>query len=247
MLSVKGLKSYFFVLFLILCKNLIAQPELAYYSDFGKNNLSDEIYFKSVVLGHYKTGKNSFETGFQTELSNLNKLSPSGLRIDASRVLDIKGIHMELHGFFLLTTFSLIIRETNWGALLKYRQNRFRLTVGTNFRTYAFTNKAIREYMIDKKSSKIHENFNVLYSIAYYINPTDEIWNVGLSLTNIDYFCLNQETNAGLNLNCIYKITPPLCLFSQACYQSAGATNLQVNYFGFFIRTGMIWNFNLKN
>lgn len=224
--------------------NLAAQPGLSIYTDVGSSNVSKGIFIKSATFGHYKFGKNNLETGFQTDLKNNNKSGFSGYAINFSRELVIKGIPFELKAFFVRTIPSEILCETNWGPLLRLRHNRFEMELGTNFRTYSINSRAISEYQIDKNATKVHEVYNIIYSFSYYLMKTDDRWNVGLSVTNIDHFVINQETNPVLNLNGIFKLSPPVSFFAEAWYKCAGVTNLELNHFGFFFRTGIIWNIN---
>jgi hypothetical protein len=69
----------------------------------------------------------------------------------------------------------------------------------------------------------------------------DNIWNIGFSFTNIDYFIINQETNPVINLQGKYDVSKSLTLFLESWYKSSGAFNLSVNSFGFFFRTGVLW------
>jgi len=222
--------------------DLLAQSGLSVYTDLGRNNVSQGIFIKSATIGYYKVGKVKMETGFQINLKDSKKNGISGYGIILSRKLIIKGIPFELKGFFVRTTPSAILCETNWGPLLKLRHNHFGIEVGTNFRTYSINDQAISEYKVDKNASKVHEVYNLMYSFSYYLKPTDESWNVGLSVTNIDHFIINQETNPVFNLYGIYKLNSPVCFFVQTCYKYAGVTNLELNHFGFFVRTGILWN-----
>ena len=38
------------------------------------------------------------------------------------------------------------------------------MKIGTSFRTYSFRKKAIDDYNIENGETKIHENFNLIYS-----------------------------------------------------------------------------------
>ena len=239
-----SLRVLFINLILFYSINLAAQPGLLIYTDAGRNNVSQGYFIKYATICYYKFGKNKVQTGFQTDLRKGNKNGFSGYAIDISRELMVKGIPLELKGFFIRTTPSAILYETNWGPLLKLRHNRFEIEVGTNFRTYSINNQAISEYQIDRNATKVHEIYNFMYSFCYYLKPTDEHWNVGISVTNIDHFVINQETNPVFNLNGLYKLNTPVCLFAQAWYKCAGVTNLELNHFGFFFRTGIIWNIN---
>jgi hypothetical protein len=238
------LKLLFINFLLIFSAVLPAQPGISIYTEAGSSNVSNGIFIKSAALGLYKYGKNNFETGFQTNLKNNNKNGFSGYTISASRNMVIKDISVGLKGFFIQTLPSEILSETNWGALIEMRHKRFEMSIGTNFRTYNLRRKAVSRYEIDNTHTQIHEIYNLMYSFCYYLKPVDETWNMGLSITNVDNFTINQETNPVLNLKGIYKISSPVALYMQASYKSAGVTNLELNYFGFFFRTGIVWNIN---
>jgi hypothetical protein len=232
------------IFFFVTGINMMAQPQVSVYTDLGKNNVSDGLFIKAAGMVNYKLGKYKAETGFQYDVKNNKRFDLSGFTIDATRYLQIKKILLELHGFYTWTTPSEILLETNWGMLMKMRHNRFEMAIGTNFRTYNLRQKAVLDYEIDKNSTKIHEIYNIIYSFSYNLNPTDDHWNVGLSVTNIDHFIINQETNPVFNLHGLYKLSSPVCLYAQVCYKIAGFSNMEVNHFGFFLRTGLIWNIN---
>jgi hypothetical protein len=83
-----------------------------------------------------------------------------------------------------------------------------------------------------------------MYSFSYTLNPFEYVWNIAMTVTDIDHFLINQETNPVFNLKGSYRLTTPVCLFAEAWYKSSGITNLELNHFGFTIRTGLTWNFN---
>jgi hypothetical protein len=83
-----------------------------------------------------------------------------------------------------------------------------------------------------------------MYSFGYYLKKDDDLWNAGLSLTNIDHFYISQETNTILCLQGFYKPGSQVSLFAESWYKTSGAPNLAINYFGFFFRTGITWTFN---
>ena len=238
--SLRVIFTFFVVLF---CINLMAQSGLNIYNDLGENNVSQGLYDKSAALGFIQSGNNNLETGFQIDMNKSNKTAFSGYIINASRDFSIKGIPLELHGFWSITDFSRIMYETNWGVLLQMRRNHFEMAIGTNFRTYSFSRKAVKDYEIEKNNANLHEAYNIMYSFSYNLKPIVSLWNVGLSVTDIDYFIINQDTNPILNLYGSYKLSSHLGLYAEASYKMAGASNMAVNYFGFFLRTGISWNF----
>ena len=236
--------TYFVGLFIVICTNLTAQPGFTIYTDLGENNVSGGLFIKSATMGHIKSGKNRLETGFEINLKNNNHVLFSGYTINASRFFLIKSHPIELQGFCTWAYNSQLLRETNLGALLNMKRSRFEMKIGTNFRTYAFRNQVIMDYGIDKSSVRIHENFNIMYLFVYYFKKADDHWNIGLTVTNIDRFTINQETNPELSLRGLYKPGSQISLYAESWYKTAGAPNLAINHFGIFIRTGIIWNFN---
>jgi hypothetical protein len=224
--------------------NVLAQTGVTVYTDMGSNNVSNGLFVKTATIGSYKFGKNTFETGFQADLKNSNLHGFSGYTVDFARDLVLRRSALGLHGFYTTTLSSAIMRESNIGAYLNMRFDHFEMIFGTNFRTFTLRPGSITDYQIYKNTTKIHEVNNLMYSFTYNLKPEKNRWNAGLSLTNIDHFNINQETNPMFNLHGSYKIKLPVRFYAQAWYKIAGASNLKLNYFGFYIRTGIIWNFN---
>jgi len=81
----------------------------------------------------------------------------------------------------------------------------------------------------------------LLYLLGYYLKPQEHNWNVGINVTNIDYYLLNQSTNPLFYLQGEYRPTERMSLFAEAWYKSAGAFNISVNYFGYLFRSGLLW------
>lgn len=241
--SVRNFRITVTFLFLIVSADLVAQPGLTIYADAGKNNASGGLFIKSAAMANYKFGKNRIETGFQIDLKNEGHSLFSGFNINASREQSFGGCLFHLQGFYTWTSHSEILRETNWGALLDMRHKRFEMAIGTNFRTYAFKAGAIDEYGMKEDAVKFHENFNMMYSIGYYIKPADDGWNAGLAITNYDSFIIQKGVNPALRLRGLYKPGSQVCLYAEAWYLTAGLINLSMNHFGFLFKTGISWNF----
>jgi len=243
MYSLMNSKVIVIYLLLMYCSNLKAQHELMIYTDLGKNNVSQGTFIRSAAIGYFKFGKNIFEPGLQFDLKNRNSSEFSGFTINAIRTLTIKDIPFKVQGFYTKTYCSDILGKSDYGAFMAIRHNHFEMMIGTSFSTYSLRKKGVAKYGIENKNTKIHENFNFLYSFSFYLKPSEEKWNAGLSITDIDYFIVNQETNPVLSLNGIYKFTSSLGINAQMWYKTAGTLNSHINYFGYFIRAGVIWNF----
>ena len=233
------------LIFLILTSvNVFAQSGLTIYADVAKNSVSDGLFIRSAILGYYISGNYQLKAGIQTNLVNGNNVVVSGYRFEGSREFKIKNTLLGIHGFFLWTSATRILQETNYGCAFTINRPHFDLLIGTNFRTYSFKRNALKDYGIGNDETKIHENLNLMYSFSYNLKPSDNRWNAGVALTNVDYFMINQETNPYVNLKGYYKLSSPVCLFAEGWYKNAGVTNIFSNYFGFVIRGGVQWNFN---
>jgi hypothetical protein len=243
MSSIRNFRIIVLSISLITCAGLTAQPGIRMYTDAGKNNVSDGLFITSAAFGSYEFGKNRVETGIQIDLKSNGHPLFSGYTVNASREQVIKGILFSLQGFCTWTSNSDLLRETNWGALFGMRHKRFEMAIGTNFRTYAFKAGAVDEYGIADDAVRFHENFNLMYSLCYYVKPTDDNWNAGLSVTNFDSFIINQGVNPALRLRGLYKPDSQVTLYAEAWYLTAGLLNMSMNYFGFLLKTGISWNF----
>lgn len=219
---------------------VLSQKQLSACFDLGENNVSDGLFAKTLVCGAYEFGKNKLESGAQFELKSTNENFFSGMYLKYSRSFTIKNFPFDAQCFYLYNGFSGILFETDIGLLLNIKRKNFSYIIGTNFRTYGFTKSAIEEYDMSS-DTKTHENWNLIYRLCYDLKPEEHRWNVGFALTNIDHFLVNQETNPFCSLHGRYKLSEPFTLFAEAWYKSSGNFNLNVNYFGFFIRAGIIW------
>jgi len=222
---------------------LTAQPGINLYTEAGKNCVSDGLFIKSAGFGSYEFGKSKVEAGVQANLKGSCHRLFSGYTISASREQVINATVLSARGFFTWTGNSGVLRETNWGALFSIRRNRFEMSLGTNFRTYAFKAGAVQEYEIGEEACMFHENFNLMYSIGCNVMPADDRWNVGLSVTNYDYFTINQEVNPALRLRGLYKPGSQVCLYAEVWHQTAGLLNMSINHYGLLFKTGVSWNF----
>jgi hypothetical protein len=219
---------------------LIAQTKVSVYTDEGQNNVSEGLFIKTAGLANYQFGKYNAEAGIQLDLKSNNNVLP-GYAFKFSKEFLIKRFSLEMLSFYLLTPYSDVLRETNWGFLVNIKRKHFVIGTGVNFRTYALTKTKLRNPDYNT-NTKIHEVGNIMYSFSYYLKPYDNRWNIFLSVKDFDNFNISQETNPVLNLGFTHKLSSPLRLFVESFYKSAGVLNMSVNYFGFYIRTGIIWN-----
>lgn len=219
---------------------LIAQTRVSVYMDQGQNNVSDGHFIKTVGMANYQFGKYDAEAGIQFDLKSRNN-SLSGYSFKFSRNFQFKRYPLVLRSFYMVTPYSDVLRETNWGCLVNLKRKHFAISTGANFRTYALTLKELRILDLNANTT-IHEVANIMYSFSYYLKPYTNRWNIYLSINDFDNFNISQETNPILNLGFTHKLSSSLGLFVESFYKSAGALNMSVNYFGYYVRTGIIWN-----
>ena len=233
------------LLMLLLSAKMQAQLKLSAYFDAGDNNVSEGLYIKSSALGSYQINKFRVEGGAQFDLKDAGSNFLTGGSIIVAREFSINKFLFETQGLFMYDPFSPLVHESNWGVLANIPRKHFNYKLGTEFKTYHITNKAENDYDITS-NKKLNEKWNLIYLIKYSLKPSEHKWNAGASITNIDHFLINQETNPMVNIEGRYDISSPLTLYVESWYKSAGSLNISANYFSFFFRTGIIWKPDLK-
>lgn len=211
------------------------------YVEFGSHSVSRGAFLKAGTFVAYHSNKNKVAAGLQYDLAGYGTSFFSGLNIDGSREFQIKKCPIELHALFRWNRATDYVRETNWGAYGRIKRKKWIFSLGWHWRTFALSAVGMNKFRF-QENTRIHENRNLIYSIAYYIKPLDHEWNIGFCFTNVDRFLLNQETNPMMNVHATVQVKPRLRYFLEAWYKSAGSMNIAVDHFGFFIRTGIVWD-----
>lgn len=217
-----------------------AQLHLTAYLDGGSNNVSDGFYLKSSVIGGFRFGATRVEAGSSQNLVSNRSGFFSGFSASLSRELAIRRFDFEIQGLFMYIPFSELVHESDLGMLVKTESDHFRFKLGTGFRTYRLTQKAVDDHNV-LSDRYLRENLNILYLVGYNLKPPDSDWNIGLSLTNIDHFLISQESNPMVFIRAVYELSLPFTLYAESWYKGAGSLNISANHFGFFFRTGIIW------
>ena len=231
----------FHTIFLLYCYSAIAQTEHQNYFDIGKNNVSDGVFLRFASVSGYKYKYYQGKTGFLFSFSNQSDRIFTGWFLDGSGSFKIKDIPFEAGAFYRISPFSNLLREINWGIYMSYSSEHFRIRLGNNFRIYRYSRSKIDEYDIQEgPGSRITEPRNLMYSITYYIKPSGHKWNIASSIRDFDYFLIQQETNPMVMCRFHFNVSTHMNIYSEMWYQSAGLFNIQVNYFGLFLRTGLI-------
>ncbi len=230
------------IIFLVYCYPACSLINQQNYIDIGINNVSNGAYSRLASLSSYEIKNYMAQTGFLFSFNNQNNKKFTGWFINASGNFIIKQIPIEAEVFCRINPFSDMMYDINWGIILAYGSDHFKLKMGNNFRMYIFNNSTIKEYDLQKgPDTRIFEPRNLMYSFSYYVKPVGHTWNTTASITNYDHFLIQQETNPMVMCSFLYNISTRLKIYSELWYQSAGLFNMQVNYFGLFFRTGLAW------
>ncbi len=239
------MKSYTLLITLILSlvvpKRTNAQGEFTMYTETGTTIVCD-VYFKAAVLAETKIGKFNLGAGIQYDLKNTIRRGLSGYYFNVSRKISIGKFPFKTEVFITQLPFSDYFIETDYGFILNAGFRNFILSSGANFKTFGLSKKG--DARGKDNNSTINESWNFMYSFSYCIRPIPSKWNLLFTLNDYDDFTFSQETNPVLNLEAWYQLKSNLNLFIQSGYKSAGVTNTNENFFGIFIKAGIIWKIN---
>ena len=219
----------------------LAQWQTSFHSDIGIHNASDGGFIRMGNVTGLRFNKFTFEAGLQAELLSHKPTFLSGILLRASRDFQIGEQTVKLTGLYSVSRFSDLMHELNRGVFATTKHKNFSFTLGTHFRTYAYNKKAQDEFDI-QGNSRLTESWNLTYRIGYALKPPEHHWNLSLAVTNLDLFLIHQETNPMLQLSGAYEINPNISLYADAFYQQAGLFNINIHYFGFYFRPGIIWH-----
>lgn len=239
-------RSFTFILMLVVSAiTATAQTGLNAFMDIGSNSVSGGLNASAAGIARYSPGKYNFSTGIRADLRSNNENFITGFHIKGSRAFIIKDIKIGAGGFFNWSFYSGLLRIADLGATADMQAGHIAAKAGINFKTYSLTDGAIWYYDPESVYS-LNEKWNMIYSLTYRLKRMENKWNAGITLTNIDWFLISQVINPSLNLNGSFRLSNTLSLFGELWFKNAGAFNSNVNYFGFFIRTGIIWEPGFK-
>lgn len=229
---------------IIICigihKELSSQFELNPFVEGGDNVVSDGFLVRASVLGDYSFSGTGVFGGASFDIKTPGNNFLSGLLLGISRDFIVREFPFQAGLFFMYNMSSNLIHTSHPGLFINIERQHFNFKLGTEYRSYHITRKASNDYDIEN-NRRLHENFNFIYHISYNLKPADNEWNIGIGITNYDYFLIKQETNPMIYLFGEYELNNNIALFAECWYKQAGMFNISVNYFGYLIRTGIIW------
>src|SRR6056297_2191594 len=176
---------YFLLIILLLMPAFLeteAQIRLSTYIEAGENNVSDGLYLKGSFLGAYCLGKTRIEAGSQFDLKSSGPNVFTGVAAGIAREFSLKRFIYEVEGFYMYSTFSDLVHESNLGGMINIERDHFTYKLGTEFRTYRITDAAADSFDI-RSDRRLHENWNIVYLVSYRLKPADNYWNTGIAIT----------------------------------------------------------------
>jgi hypothetical protein len=213
--------------------------------DIGSNTLSDGLFFRTSVIAVWTLGKVSLEGGGQFDFKSTNENFLTGADFAASWNFKIGESDLDLKGFARWTLFSGLIRIPDLGLHAIWDSKYVTASLGTHYRTWVFSEQAQLEYNIGS-DSRVNENLQLLYLIGCRLKPRDNDWNIGLNMTNIDYFIISETDEPSFNLSGSYTTSRKLKFFGEVWYKSTVAYDSDINYSGVFLRAGLVWKIGKK-
>ena len=210
--------------------------------DAGSSTVSDGAFLRPAVMAAYRFDKFSVGTGFQWTFSSAERKVLSGGFISGSSDFKVREFPLSADLFVRRNPFSDVVRETLFGTVLKHERSRLDIHFGYHMRRYRLNESAIEQGdLLSGPALAIWEYRNFMYRGTLRLNEQDAQWNLSVSVTNFDYFLIQQETNPMFNFAGYFRISDAVKLHSSLWYQGAGMFNIHANHYGFYFRTGVVW------
>lgn len=210
--------------------------------DVGNNTVSDGAYLRPTVMAAYRFNKFSVGAGLQWTFSSAERKVLSGGFISGSSDFKVREIPLSADLFVRRNPYSDVVKETLFGAVLKHERSRLDIHFGYHMRRYRLNEKEVEPGdPLSGSALSIWEYRNFMYSGTLRLKEGDAPWNLSVSVTNFDYFLIQQESNPMVNLAGYFRISDAVKLHSSLWYQSAGMLNIHANHYGFYFRTGVVW------
>lgn len=237
-----------FIIFSVLWvhETVNGQGTVSAYTDIGAySHTFGSAFVAPVVQGAYSFRKYQAAAGFQWSYASdpvHDGFSGLYLRFQRSFYPGEGTWPLAIKAFYNFNPHSDLFRESNAGVLADYCVNHFRWQFGAHTRIWSMTPKARQQLDIPSgRDSRTVEPLNFLWSMQWSLKPVLHHWNIYGLISNFDNFVLLQETNPMIAAGYRYDFPSRLTLFAELGYRSAGLFNVQVQAYGFHVRTGIGW------
>lgn len=238
------LKKYIVLLFcLFVIFQATAQYKLTSHFDVGKTIISNGLFISNSTFFDYQYRNSTVKFGIQFNILDQSYFPSffTGIHASLTQKINIKKLNFNVQAIYFSNLFSNLIYEHNYALVVGLELKHFSHKLGVHFRNIRFTQEGVDQFGI-LESRSIYELFNLVYLLKYNIMPKEHPWNIGIALTNIDHFVINQASNPMLYLDGKFKIKEKITLYMETWLLRAGVMNISANHYGFFIRTGILWD-----
>lgn len=217
-----------------------SQVSLMAYLDAGKNVVLSDYYASSSIIASCTYSRFTLSPGVSYICEGHKGSRFEGYLLNGSRQVNFFRRTIDIGVFYLHRPLSEIIKENNWGVYAEYIGKRFEILIGNQFRYYRLIASEDLQAELKRKPDIISENWNIIYSFHYRI-ISNTSWHLSASVTNLDYFIIEQETNPLFNIKVSYKIRNKVMPYIAYWHRNAGMFNLKANHFGYHFRLGLEW------
>jgi len=230
---------------LCLLSGTIARGQMLLESTLttGQNQTKPEGFLNMALCPSYEINNWTFGAGAELAILNPQNTMLDAWKINAERKIIIREHEYKIYGGFYCRPFSEYMRELNLVLTIKTEYGHFRGMIGNNSRIWRLSGKALEQWPeADSAGTTMNKEWrNFLYGFSYHLKKTDHPWNIGIGFSNTNGFFFNQETMPMLFGRYENKISESLQLYAECWFQQAGAANLQAQYYGFFMKGGLVW------
>lgn len=209
----------------------------------GQSQIKSEGYMNIAVCPDYEINNWTFGAGAEFALLNPQNTMLNAWCLGAEKKLMLKNQELIISGDLFCSPFSEYIHELNLVFEIKTEFPHLKLMLGNNSRIYRLTAEALERWPgVDSAGANIKKEWrNFLYNFSYRIKADESKWNLGFGISNTSGFFFNQETTPMLFSRYENKLNESIQLFAECWFQQAGFANLQAQYFGFFVKGGLVW------
>jgi len=218
-----------------------SQISIDNYIDVGRNNVSEGVYsdFSTLILAD--AGSFTVSSGALLSFTNAQKNIFSAYFLSISRNIYERNHPINIEAFYLWKPFSEDLREYNFGFIADFRTKQFGFNLGFNSRLYSFTRVAKIKYNIpDSISTRVWVPINLMYQLSYFL-PLNKKTLLEVRVTDFNTYTILQETNPMILTKFTYTLNDKIQFHSELCYMQVGLLNIRVNYFGYYLRGGVLW------
>ncbi len=163
-----------------------------------------------------------------------------GLNAELNRTLMIGEKPVKMGAFHLWKPFTERMGEHFTGVLFNMNRNRIDYDLGL-FQRYLYIRQSLNT--TGNYDQRFHsEQLSFMYRIMYKLIQKNNI-QLKMGIGSFDTFTIQHETNPMFLTEMLYHLSERFSLRLNAVYLQSGLMNIRVNYYGYQIRGGLLWNF----